>query len=167
MLKSGKYVPVARITEPKANYDYLATAALFAAEPLTGTTVNVCTTDDVTKDADALVYLIDPEDKLMKTAYPVLLFNCVVTDGSALRCSLLTLTIGNGQGMGEHGEIFDIYLPPSYFDDQSGQYADLFLTEGDLLKSKKHVLLGIVSAPSRADHDMRGKAFRAVILPVK
>lgn len=44
----------------KAGYDYLATAAHFAAESSTGTNVNVCTTDDFTKSVDALVYYIDP-----------------------------------------------------------------------------------------------------------
>ena len=46
--------------KPKAGYDYLATAAHFAAESSTGTNVNVCTTDDFTKSVDALVYYIDP-----------------------------------------------------------------------------------------------------------
>jgi ribulose 1,5-bisphosphate carboxylase large subunit-like protein len=41
--------------KPKAGYDYLATAAHFAAESSTGTNVNVCTTDDFTKSVDALV----------------------------------------------------------------------------------------------------------------
>ena len=40
---------VAYIMKPKAGYDYLATAAHFAAESSTGTNVNVCTTDDFTK----------------------------------------------------------------------------------------------------------------------
>ena len=48
----------------KAGYDYLATAAHFAAESSTGTNVNVCTTDDFTKSVDALVYYIDPDRAL-------------------------------------------------------------------------------------------------------
>ncbi|CAE7723733.1 rbcL [Symbiodinium sp. CCMP2592] len=48
-----------------AGYDYLATAAHFAAESSTGTNVNVCTTDDFTKSVDALVYYIDPDSEEM------------------------------------------------------------------------------------------------------
>ena len=51
--------------KPKAGYDYLATAAHFAAESSTGTNVNVCTTDDFTKSVDALVYYIDPDSEEM------------------------------------------------------------------------------------------------------
>ena len=61
---------VAYIMKPKAGYDYLATAAHFAAESSTGTNVNVCTTDDFTKSVDALVYYIDPDNEEMKIAYP-------------------------------------------------------------------------------------------------
>merc|ERR1712232_599924 len=50
LLKNGKHVLVAYIMKPKAGYDYLATAAHFAAESSTGTNVNVCTTDDFTKN---------------------------------------------------------------------------------------------------------------------
>merc|ERR550525_2369074 len=56
LLRDGKHVLVAYIMKPKAGYDYLATAAHFAAESSTGTNVNVCTTDDFTKTVDALVY---------------------------------------------------------------------------------------------------------------
>ncbi|CAJ1327703.1 unnamed protein product, partial [Effrenium voratum] len=49
LIKNGKHVLVAYIMKPKAGYDYLATAAHFAAESSTGTNVNVCTTDDFTK----------------------------------------------------------------------------------------------------------------------
>ena len=61
---------VAYIMKPKAGYDYLATAAHFAAESSTGTNVNVCTTDDFTKSVDALVYYIDPDSEEMKIALP-------------------------------------------------------------------------------------------------
>merc|ERR1719215_1598254 len=54
LIKNGKHVLVAYIMKPKAGYDYLATAAHFAAESSTGTNVNVCTTDDFTKSVDAL-----------------------------------------------------------------------------------------------------------------
>jgi len=73
LIKNGKHVLVAYIMKPKAGYDYLATAAHFAAESSTGTNVNVCTTDDFTKSVDALVYYIDPENEEMKIAYPNML----------------------------------------------------------------------------------------------
>ncbi|CAE8657007.1 unnamed protein product, partial [Polarella glacialis] len=74
LIKNGKHLLVAYIMKPKAGYDYLATAAHFAAESSTGTNVNVCTTDDFTKSVDALVYYIDPDNEEMKIAYPTLLF---------------------------------------------------------------------------------------------
>ena len=89
---------VAYIMKPKAGYDYLATAAHFAAESSTGTNVNVCTTDDFTKSVDALVYYIDPDNEEMKIAYPNLLFDRNITDGRGMMCSFLTLAIGNNQG---------------------------------------------------------------------
>ena len=45
LIKVGEHVLVAYIMKPKAGYDYLATAAHFAAESSTGTNVNVCTLD--------------------------------------------------------------------------------------------------------------------------
>merc|ERR550532_2301747 len=66
LIKNGQHVLVAYIMKPKAGYDYLATAAHFAAESSTGTNVNVCTTDDFTKTVDALVYYIDPDEEEMK-----------------------------------------------------------------------------------------------------
>ena len=91
---------VAYIMKPKAGYDYLATAAHFAAESSTGTNVNVCTTDDFTKSVDALVYYIDPDSEEMKIAYPTLLFDRNIIDGRGMMCSFLTLAIGNNQGRG-------------------------------------------------------------------
>ncbi|CAJ1345250.1 unnamed protein product [Effrenium voratum] len=98
LIKNGKHVLVAYIMKPKAGYDYLATAAHFAAESSTGTNVNVCTTDDFTKSVDALVYYIDPDNEEMKIAYPNLLFDRNITDGRGMMCSFLTLAIGNNQG---------------------------------------------------------------------
>merc|ERR1712107_642346 len=84
--------------QPKAGYDYLATAARFAAESSTETDVNVCTTDGFTEPVDALVYYIDPEEEKVKIAYPNALFP------------------PNNQGMGdvEYGKISGIYFPPAY-----------------------------------------------------
>merc|ERR1712127_1147420 len=101
LLKDGQHVLVAYIMKPKAGYDYLATAAHFAAESSTGTNVNVCTTDDFTKSVDALVYYIDPENEECKIAYPNMLFDRNIIDGRAMFCSFLTLSIGNNQGMGD------------------------------------------------------------------
>ena len=98
LIKNGKHVLVAYIMKPKAGYDYLATAAHFAAESSTGTNVNVCTTDDFTKSVDALVYYIDPDSEEMKIAYPTLLFDRNIIDGRGMMCSFLTLAIGNNQG---------------------------------------------------------------------
>merc|ERR1712151_995674 len=114
-----------------AGYDYLATAAHFAAESSTGTNVNVCTTDDFTKSVDALVYYIDPENEEMKIAYPTALFDRDITDGRAMMCSVLTLSIGNNQGMGdvEYGKIYDFYFPPAYlrlFDGPSCSVVDMW-----------------------------------------
>eukprot|EP00933_Yihiella_yeosuensis_P031617 TRINITY_DN251_c0_g1_i12.p1 TRINITY_DN251_c0_g1~~TRINITY_DN251_c0_g1_i12.p1 ORF type:complete len:793 (-),score=239.88 TRINITY_DN251_c0_g1_i12:372-2675(-) len=131
LIRNGKHVLVAYIMKPKAGYDYLATAAHFAAESSTGTNVNVCTTDDFTKSVDALVYYIDPDNEEMKIAYPTLLFDRNITDGRAMMCSILTLTIGNNQGMGdvEYGKIYDIYFPPAYlrlFDGPSRSVVDMW-----------------------------------------
>jgi len=91
----------------------------------------VCTTDDFTKSVDALVYYIDPENEEMKIAYPTLLFDRNITDGRAMMCSILTLTIGNNQGMGdvEYGKIYDMYFPPAYlrlFDGPSCSVVDMW-----------------------------------------
>jgi hypothetical protein len=114
VVKHGKHVLVAYIMKPKAGYDYLATAAHFAAESPTGTNINVCTTDDFTMFVDALVYYIDPENEETKIAYPCSLLDRNVTDGRAMMCSFLTLSIGNNQGMGdvEYEKIYDFCFPP-------------------------------------------------------
>ena len=79
----------AYIMKPKAGYDYLATAAHFAAESSTGTNVNVCTTDDFTKSVDALVYYIDPDSEemsgLRSTSTPVTAGPCLDTGQMAAK----------------------------------------------------------------------------------
>merc|ERR1712078_709374 len=135
LIKKGVHVLVAYIMKPKPGYDYLATAAHFAAESSTGTNVNVCTTDDFTKSVDALVYYIDPEEEEMKIAYPNALFDRNITDGRVMMCSVLTLTIGNNQGMGdvEYGKIYDIYFPPKFlrlFDGPSCNILDMWRSLG-------------------------------------
>merc|ERR1711959_746120 len=135
LIKKGKHVLVAYIMKPKPGYDYLATAAHFAAESSTGTNVNVCTTDDFTKSVDALVYYIDPDCEEMKIAYPTMLFDHNIIDGRGMMCSFLTLTIGNNQGMGdvEYGKIYDFYFPPPFlrkFDGPSRSIIDMWRTLG-------------------------------------
>ena len=80
------------------------------------TSVNVCATDDFTKCAGAPVHYVDPGNEECKLAYPNLLFDRSIVDGRGMVCSVLTLNIGNNQGMGdvEYGEIYDVYFPPGF-----------------------------------------------------
>jgi ribulose-bisphosphate carboxylase large chain len=135
LIAGGRHVLVAYIMKPKPGYEYLATAAHFAAESSTGTNVDVSTTDDFTRGVDALVYAIDPEQELMKIAYPIALFDRNITDGRAMICSFLTLCIGNNQGMGdvEYAKMHDFYFPPDYlrlFDGPSATIADMWRVLG-------------------------------------
>ena len=116
LISLGRHVLVAYIMRPKAGYDFLATAAHFAAESSTGTNVEVCTTDDHTRSVDALVYHADEKTELVKIAYPIELFDRNILDGKAMVASFLTLCIGNNQGMGdvEYGKMHDFYFPPEY-----------------------------------------------------
>jgi len=131
LIAGGKHILVAYRMQPKAGYDYLATAAHFAAESSTGTNVEVSTTDDFTKGVDALVYHIDPENEDMRIAYPLELFDRNVTDGRFMMVSFLTLTIGNNQGMGdvEYGKMVDFYVPEraiQMFDGPAKDISDLW-----------------------------------------
>jgi len=116
LIENGQHVLTAYVMKPKDGYDYLATAAHFAAESSTGTNVPVSTTDDHTLSVDAKVYEIDPARELMKIAYPVELFDRNIIDGRAMTASFLTLAVGNNQGMGdvEYGKLHDFYFPPEY-----------------------------------------------------
>ncbi|CAE7208077.1 rbcL [Symbiodinium natans] len=98
-------------TKPKAGYDDLATAARPAAKTSTGTSASVCTADEATKSADALVSYANPACKETKIAYPNLLVDRNVTDGQNMMCSFQPLPIGNKQGMGdvECGKIYNFY----------------------------------------------------------
>jgi len=131
LIKGGNHLLVAYIMKPKTGYGYLEAAAHFAAESSTGTNVEVSTTDDFTKGVDALVYEIDEAKSLMKIAYPTDLFDRNITDGRAMMVSLLTLIIGNNQGMGdiEHAKIHDFYVPPAFlrlFDGPSKDITDMW-----------------------------------------
>jgi len=131
LIKSEGHLLVAYIMKPQSGYGYLESAAHFAAESSTGTNVEVSTTDDFTKGVDALVYEIDEAKEIMKIAYPVDLFDRNITDGRAMVVSLLTLIIGNNQGMGdiEYAKIHDFYVPPKFlrlFDGPSKDITDMW-----------------------------------------
>ena len=135
LIAAGRHVLVAYILKPKAGHGYLETAAHFAAESSTGTNVETSTTDDFTRSVDALVYEIDEAKQVTKIAYPLALFDHNITDGRAMICSFLTLTIGNNQGMGdvEYAKMHDFWAPPAYlrsFDGPSTTIADLWRVLG-------------------------------------
>ncbi len=135
LIAGGRHVLVAYIMKPKAGYDYLATAAHFAAESSTGTNVEVSTTDDFTRGVDALVYEIDEAREITKIAYPVELFDRNIIDGRAMLASFLTLTIGNNQGMGdvEYAKMHDFYIPPKFlalFDGPAMNIVDMWRVLG-------------------------------------
>jgi ribulose-bisphosphate carboxylase large chain len=113
LIKGGKHILVAYKMCPNPGHGYLEAAAHFAAESSTGTNVEVSTTDDFTKGVDALVYYIDEATEDMRIAYPMELFDRNVTDGRMMIVSVLTLIIGNNQGMGDikHAKIHDFYVP--------------------------------------------------------
>lgn len=144
LIAGGRHILVAYKMKPKAGYDYLATAAHFAAESSTGTNVEVSTTDDFTKGVDALVYHIDPASEDMRIAYPLELFDRNVTDGRFMMVSFLTLTIGNNQGMGdvEYGKMIDFYVPEraiQMFDGPSKDISDLWRILGRPVKDGGYI----------------------------
>ena len=132
LIKGEGHILVAYKMKPKPGFGtYLAAAAHFAAESSTGTNVEVSTTDDFTRGVDALVYYIDEANEDMRIAYPIDLFDRNITDGRMMMVSVLTLIIGNNQGMGdiEHGKIHDIYFPKrciQLFDGPSKDISDLW-----------------------------------------
>ncbi|MEJ2142326.1 MAG: ribulose-bisphosphate carboxylase, partial [Gammaproteobacteria bacterium] len=144
LVAGGQHILVAYKMKPKAGYDYLATAAHFAAESSTGTNVEVSTTDDFTKGVDALVYHIDEASEDMRIAYPLELFDRNVTDGRFMMVSFLTLTIGNNQGMGdvEHAKMIDFYVPEraiQMFDGPSKDISDLWRILGRPVKDGGYI----------------------------
>ncbi|MBT4938900.1 MAG: ribulose-bisphosphate carboxylase [Rhodospirillaceae bacterium] len=135
LIAEGKHVLCAYIMKPKAGYEFVSTAAHFAAESSTGTNVEVSTTDSFTRGVDAIVYEADEATEVMKIAYPVELFDRNIIDGRAMIASFLTLTIGNNQGMGdvEYAKMHDFYVPPNYlklFDGPSTTISDLWRVLG-------------------------------------
>ena len=80
------------------------------------TSVHVCATDAFSKCVGAPVYCIDPEDGECKNAYPGLPFDRDIIGGRGMMCSVLTLTVGDNQGLGdvEFGRIYDVFFPPEF-----------------------------------------------------
>jgi Ribulose 1,5-bisphosphate carboxylase, large subunit len=144
LIAGGKHILCAYKMKPQDGYDYLATAAHFAAESSTGTNVEVSTTDEFTKGVDALVYHIDEENEDMRIAYPLELFDRNVTDGRMMLVSFLTLTIGNNQGMGDvkYAKMIDFYMPPraiQLFDGPAKDISDLWRILGRPIKDGGYI----------------------------
>ena len=149
LINDGNHVLCAYVMKPKAGYEYVSTAAHFAAESSTGTNVEVSTTDSFTRSVDAIVYEVDEAKQVMKIAYPVELFDRNMIDGRAMIASFLTLAIGNNQGMGdvEYAKMHDFYVPPSYlrlFDGPSTTIADLWRVLGRPVKDGGFIVGTIV-----------------------
>jgi ribulose-bisphosphate carboxylase large chain len=144
LIKEGKHILVAYKMAPKSGHGYLEAAAHFAAESSTGTNVEVSTTDDFTKDLDALVYYIDEATEDMRIAYPLGLFDRNVIDGRMMMVSFLTLAIGNNQGMGDikHAKMIDFWLPPraiQLFDGPATDISDLWRILGRPIKDGGYI----------------------------
>jgi ribulose-bisphosphate carboxylase large chain len=144
LIKEGKHILVAYKMAPKLGHGYLEAAAHFAAESSTGTNVEVSTTDDFTKDLDALVYHIDEATEDMRIAYPLGLFDRNVIDGRMMMVSFLTLAIGNNQGMGDikHAKMIDFWLPPraiQLFDGPATDISDLWRILGRPVKDGGYI----------------------------
>lgn len=128
LLAEGGHILVAYTMTPMPGFfGYLETAAHFAAESSTGTNVEVSTTDDFTKDLDAMVYEIDEAKGIMKIAYPCGLFDRNLIDGRAMVVSFLTLAIGNNQGMGDVqcAQMIDFHVPKQMLDIFDGPSVDI------------------------------------------
>ncbi len=151
LVANGRHVLCAYAMRAKKGHDPLATAAHFAAESSTGTNVEVCTTDALTRSFDALVYEADAARELVKIAYPLELFDRNILDGKAMVASFLTLTVGNNQGMSdvEYAKLHDFYMPPSMvalFDGPARNIRDLWRVLGRPLVDGG-VVLGAIIKP--------------------
>ena len=107
LIKDGQHVLVTYIMKPKDGFDYLATAAHYAAELSTGIDAP---TIAPRQETDAWVYFVDPSKEEMRIAYPNVLF---VKDGRPLASSALSL-IGAEANDVECDRVSDIFLPPSF-----------------------------------------------------
>jgi ribulose-bisphosphate carboxylase large chain len=144
LIKGGKHILVAYKMCPNPGHGYLEAAAHFAAESSTGTNVEVSTTDDFTKGVDALVYYIDEATEDMRIAYPMELFDRNMTDGRMMIVSVLTLIIGNNQGMGDikHAKIHDFYVPEraiQLFDGPAKDISDMWRILGRPLQNGGYI----------------------------
>lgn len=129
LIKGGKHVLCAYHMKPEAGYGFIQTAAHFAAESSTGTNVEVYTTDDFTRSVDAIVYEVDESKELMKIAYPLELFDRNISDGRVNITNLITLVVGNNQGMSdvEYSKLIDIYFPKAFLDLTDGPSTNIEL----------------------------------------
>ena len=139
LIAGGQHILCAYKMAPKEGLNYLEAAAHFAAESSTGTNVEVCTTDDFTRDVDALVYHINEATEDMRIAYPLALFDRNITDGRFMLVSFLTLAVGNNQGMGDikHAKMIDFYVPErviQMFDGPAKDISDLWRILGRPVK---------------------------------
>ena len=131
LINNGEHILCAYTFKPKVGVGYLEASAHFAAESSTGTNVVVSTTDDFTKQFDALVYYANEQDEEIRIAYPLGLFDRNIRDGRMMMVSFLTLTIGNNQGMGDiaYAKMYDFYMPRrviELFDGPAKGAADLW-----------------------------------------
>lgn len=145
LISGGNHVLVAYAMKPAPGYDYVTTAARFAAESSTGIGVGSrIADDDALRARDAVVYSVDPDAREMRIAYPVALFDRNITDGRANLCSVLRITVGDSESMRdvEFAHVRDVYFPPMYlhlFDGPSANIADWWrllgrdLTHGGLV----------------------------------
>lgn len=147
LIARGRHVLAVYAMQPKRGA-YLAAAAHFAAESSTGTNVEVCTTDDFTRGVDALVYHADPVAGVMRIAFPLALFDRNVTDGKAMIASVLTLLVGNNQGMDDiaHAKLLDFYAPPDFLRLFDGPAANID-TLLRVLGRKSGPILGTIIKP--------------------
>ena len=89
-----------------------------------------------------------------------MIFDRNITDGRAMMCSVLTLSIGRNQGMSdvEYGKIYDIYFPPAYvrvFDGPSCNFVDMWRILGrDMIKGG--LVVGAIIIPKLG---LRPKSF--------
>ncbi|WPC68232.1 ribulose-bisphosphate carboxylase [Rhodoferax ferrireducens] len=139
LIAGGQHILCAYKMAPKDGLNYLEAAAHFAAESSTGTNVEVCTTDDFTRDVDALVYYVNEATEDMRIAYPLALFDRNITDGRFMLVSFLTLAVGNNQGMGDikHAKMIDFYVPErviQMFDGPAKDISDLWRILGRPVK---------------------------------
>lgn len=162
LIAGGQHLLAVYAMQPKRG-SYLAAAAHFAAESSTGTNVEVLTTDDFTRGVDALVYAADAEAGLMRIAFPLALFDRNLIDGKAMIASVLTLLVGNNQGMDDiaSAKLLDFYVPPAFLKDFDGPAANI-ATLRAVLGRKRGPILGTIIKPklglrpvpfARACHD--------------